>query len=112
MYDSLDSAWYLRSVPRVAQFTWVVDDPARRQMAEQAVDRFTREVMPLVDHLPQGERSGSARGMAWCSHWPSIMPMKDHADRNTLFLFVMVVNITVAINIMRMLLAVGKVIDD
>ncbi|KAF0288197.1 Hydroxylysine kinase [Amphibalanus amphitrite] len=58
VYDDLDSSWYLRSVPRVAQFTWVVKDPTRRHMAEQAVERFTKEVVPVIDQLPQGMLHG------------------------------------------------------
>ena len=63
MYDDLESAWYMRSVPRVAQYTWVVADPARRQMAEQAVQRFTSEVAPIIDQLPQGE--SRLQRLAW-----------------------------------------------
>ena len=63
MYDDLDSSWYLRSVPRVAGFTWVVEDPARRLMAEHVVQRFTTEVVPIIEQLPQGEvKSG---GSVW-----------------------------------------------
>jgi len=58
VYDTLESPWFLRNVPAVAEHTWVVTEPARRAMSDQVIAQFCERVIPQLDQLPQGMLHG------------------------------------------------------
>jgi len=46
--------WSLTSVPQLRQFTYAIDDDAKRQLVEEVIDAFEREVLPNVAQFSAG----------------------------------------------------------
>lgn len=53
-FENLNSLWHLQSLPKLQDFLYVVTDVERKDIVEQVIDAFEKQVLSTLNNLSKG----------------------------------------------------------